>query len=168
MEWDRLTRTHFWPETIAFLRLMSKLIPGKVIVNIGGYWESSTISLLFDRPDLFAFSIDPEVCQDGLDNLKHFGMQNRIVRILGKSQEIDWRFSIGAVYIDGDHSYEACKADAEKYIPWVEKGGLIFFHDYGTPHTPGVVRAVDELMEGFEYLGKDLPTDKGVLVVYRK
>lgn len=173
MEWDRLTRTHFWSETITFLREMSKLIPGEVIVNIGGYWESSTISLLYDRPDLFAFSIDPEVCQDGLDNLKHFGMTNRVVRILGKSQEIDWRWPIGAVYIDGDHSEMACRQDTERWVPWVMDGGLIFFHDYGTPHTPGVVKVVDELMGDYEFLGFDkdptlAPGKRGVLVAYRK
>ena len=168
MEWDRLTRTHFWPETITFLREMSKGIPPGILVNIGGYWESSTISLLIDRPDLFAFSIDPDICQDGLDNLKHFGIADRVVRVLGKSQDIDWRWPISAVYIDGDHSYGACKVDIERWVPWVVDGGLIFFHDYGTPHTPGVVQAVDEAMGDFEYLGKDLDTPKGVLVAYRK
>jgi len=173
MEWDRLTRTHFWYETIDFLREMSKIIPTGIVVNIGGYWESSTISLLIDRSDLFAFSIDPEVCQEGLDNLRQFGMSNRVVRILGKSQEIDWRWPISAVYIDGDHSYEACRADTELWVPWVAEGGLIFYHDYGTPHTPGVVRAVDELMGDFEFLGFDKdpslePGRRGVLIAYRK
>jgi predicted O-methyltransferase YrrM len=169
MEWDRLTRTHFWPETITFLREKSRLLPeNAVVVNIGAYWESSTICLLIDRPDAFAFSIDPEICETGLDNLRHFGLSGRVVRVLGKSQDIAWRLPIDAVYIDGDHSYEACKADIENWVPWVKKGGLIFFHDYGTPHTPGVVRAVDEMMGDFEYLGKDLDTPKGVLVAYRK
>jgi predicted O-methyltransferase YrrM len=148
---------------------MSQLLPENgVIVNIGAYWESSTISLLMDRPDLYAFSIDPEVCQDGLDNLKHFNMKDRVVRVLGRSQDIDWPFEIDAVYIDGDHTYEGCKGDRDRWVPKVKKGGIVFFHDYGTPHTPGVVRVVDETMGGFEYLGKDLDTDKGVLVAYRK
>mgnify|MGYP001496174671 FL=1 len=169
MNWDRLTRTHFWPETIAFLRRWSKDIPEDgVVINIGAYWESSTISLLYDRPDLFAFSIDPEICQEGLDNLKHFGLSHRVVRVLGKSQNIAWRWPTAAVYIDGDHSYEGCKEDILRWVPWVTEGGLIFFHDYGTPHTPGVVRAVDELMQDYEYLGKDLDMPKGVLVAYRK
>lgn len=171
MEWDRLTRTHFWPESIAFLRRMSKLLPPKpVLVNIGGYWESSTISLMYDRPDMFAFSIDPEECETGIGNVRYFGMAHRFVRILGESQTvgIHWPFEIDAVYIDGDHSYEACKSDIELWVPKVKRGGLVFFHDYGTPHTPGVVRAVDEAMGDFEYLGKDLDTPKGVLVAYRK
>ena len=31
--------------------------------------------------------------------------------------------------IDGDHSYEGCKADYEKYEPHVKDGGLIILHD---------------------------------------
>ena len=125
---------------------------------------------MYDRPDAFAFSIDPEVCDVGIGNILYFGMIKRFVRVLGKSQDVGlhWRYEIDAAYIDGDHSYEACARDIELWVPWVKEGGLIFFHDYGTPHTPGVVRAVDETMGGFEYLGKDLDTPKGVLVAYRK
>lgn len=167
---NRLTRTHFWPETIAFLRSLSKVLPeDAVLVNIGAYWESSTISILMDRPDVFAFSIDPEACETGLENVRHFGMEDRVVRILGKSQDIDWRFSIDALYVDGDHCYRACRADIENWTPWVKDGGLVFFHDHGTEHAPGVVKAVAEAMGDFEYIGRDRPVeDRGVLVAYRK
>jgi len=169
MDCDRLTRTHFWPETIEFLRRLSQLLPKNgVVINIGAYWESSTISLLMDRPDLFAFSIDPEICEEGLENLKRFKMEDRVIRVLAKSQEIDWPFEVDAVYIDGDHSYEACRSDYDLWAPRLKKGGLLFFHDYGTPHTPGVVKAVDEIRDKYQYLGKDLDIDKGVLVAFRK
>jgi predicted O-methyltransferase YrrM len=171
MEWDRLTRTHFWPETIDFLRKLSLTLPkDSVLVNIGAYWESSTISILYDRPDLYAFSIDPEVCEDGLDNLKHFGLQDRVVRVLGRSQDVGryWRFPIGMAYIDGDHSYIATITDGRLWIPHVVPGGLVAFHDYGTKHTPGVVQAVDELMGDYECLGFDREPERGgVLKVYR-
>lgn len=164
---DRLTRTHFWPETIEFLRNLP--VPDGVVVNIGAYWESSTISILLDKPDLFAFSIDPEVCETGLDNLKHFGMTDRVVRALGKSQDVGvhWRWPISMVYIDGDHSYKATRDDIAIWVPLVIDGGIIAFHDYGTKHTPGVVRAVDEAMGDYECLGFDREPD-GVLKVFRK
>jgi len=171
-EWDRLTRTHFWPETIAFLRRLSvSLPPGAVLVNIGAYWESSTISILWDRPDMFAFSIDVEVCQIGLDNLAHFDMSNRVVRVLGRSQDVGrhWRFPVDMLYIDGDHGEDACREDVRLWLPWLKEGGIVAFHDYGTKHTPGVVVVVDETMgDGFEYLGKDVDEPKGVLVAYAK
>jgi len=172
MEWDRLTRTHFWPETIEVLRGLSQILPpNAVLVNIGAYWESSTISILYDRPDMFAFSIDIEKCEVGLENLNHFGMAGRVVRVLGRSRDVGrhWKWPIDMVYIDGDHSYSATRADIQTWVPWVKDGGLIAFHDYGTPHTPGVKRAVDEMMWEHECLGLDRPAeDKGVLLVYRK
>lgn len=33
------------------------------------------------------------------------------------------------LFIDGDHSYEGVKKDAEMYAPLVKKGGIIAFHD---------------------------------------
>ena len=37
------------------------------------------------------------------------------------------------VYIDGDHSYEGVKADWDNYMPMVNKGGIIAFHDILPP-----------------------------------
>lgn len=51
------------------------------------------------------------------------------------------------VLIDGDHRYEACKADIEAWMPKVKPGGWIAGHDY-TDKFPGVVRAVDEAFNG--------------------
>jgi len=170
-QWDRLARTHFWPETIAFLRRLSKTLPQGMVVNIGAYWDSSTISILYDRPDLFAFSIDVERCERGLENLEHFGVADRAFRIIGNSQDVGchWKWPIAMVYIDGDHSYEACLADINLWVPHVVHGGLIAIHDYGTSHTPGVVQATDEMMGGFEDLGFDRPPEQqGVLRVFRK
>lgn len=171
VEWDRLTRTHFWPESIEFLRWLSKLLPpDAVLVNIGAYWESSTISILYDRPDIYAFSIDVEVCEVGLDNLAHFGMTDRVVRVLGKSKDVGrhWRWPVDMLYIDGDHSYTACRVDVDVWLPWLKSGGLVAFHDYGTEHTPGVRKVVHETMHNFQYLGKDIDEPKGVLVAYAK
>jgi predicted O-methyltransferase YrrM len=39
------------------------------------------------------------------------------------------RKKIDLLFIDGDHTYEGVKADFEKYLPLVKKGGLIAFHD---------------------------------------
>lgn len=170
-DWDRLTRTHFWPQSIAFLRWLSATLPpDAVLVNIGAYMESSTISVLHDRPDMYAFSIDTEACQVGLDNLAHFGVADRVVRVLGKSQDVGrhWRWPVDMLYIDGDHSYEACRADVDVWLPWLKSGGIVAFHDYGTRHTPGVVRVVHETMGDLKYLGKDLNDPKGVLVAYAK
>lgn len=51
------------------------------------------------------------------------------------------------VLIDGDHRYEACKADIEAWLPKVKPGGWIAGHDY-VDRFPGVVQAVDEAFGG--------------------
>jgi predicted O-methyltransferase YrrM len=45
------------------------------------------------------------------------------------------------LFIDGDHSYEGCKADWDNYSPMVRAGGLIGFHDVGNEleQNPGKV-----------------------------
>lgn len=54
------------------------------------------------------------------------------------------------VYIDGDHSYEACLADLEAYFPKVKRSGILSGHDYLNGSLPqgefGVKRAVGEFV----------------------
>lgn len=62
------------------------------------------------------------------------------------------------VFIDADHSYEACKGDIEAWLPNIKPGGIIALHDYKKHEVndpdihpkpwPGVDQAVDELLTG--------------------
>ena len=165
-----LRRTHFSSKTVDTLQKVSKLLPKDAIfVNIGAYMESSTACILYGRPDIVAYSIDIEMCQNGLDNLEKLGLS--AVRLLGTSQDHGkkWDSEIDMVYIDGDHSYESVKEDIELWVPWVKKNGFIAFHDYGTPHTPGVVKAVDEFVEeyGYPLFLRDGWDKEDVLRIYR-
>jgi len=58
------------------------------------------------------------------------------------------------VYIDAEHTYDACKADLHAWYPLIRPGGVISGHDYGG--FPGVTRAVDEF---FAERGLELHTD---------
>lgn len=52
---------------------------------------------------------------------------------------------INVLFIDGDHSYEGCKADINAWYPHMAKDGVMLFHDHdGT--SPGVVKAVAEFV----------------------
>lgn len=53
---------------------------------------------------------------------------------------LDW------VYIDGDHTYEAVKADLEAFRSIIRPGGMIAGDDYGVEGwwSNGVTKAVDE------------------------
>ena len=53
------------------------------------------------------------------------------------------RGTIDFIFIDGDHSYDACKADIAAWSPFVKRGGVIAFHDFGS-RADGVTRAIFE------------------------
>jgi predicted O-methyltransferase YrrM len=53
------------------------------------------------------------------------------------------RGSIDLIFIDGDHSYEACKADIAAWAPYARRGGVMAFHDFGS-RAEGVTRAIFE------------------------
>ena len=41
------------------------------------------------------------------------------------------------LFIDGDHSYEAVRLDAELWLPKLVEGGIVMFHDVGTTGYSG-------------------------------
>ena len=51
--------------------------------------------------------------------------------------------AIDFIFIDGDHSYDACRADIAAWTPFVKRGGVIAFHDFGS-RADGVTRAIFE------------------------
>jgi predicted O-methyltransferase YrrM len=56
------------------------------------------------------------------------------------------RGTIDLIFIDGDHSYEACKADIAAWAPLVKRGGVIAFHDFGS-RASGVTQAIFEAIK---------------------
>jgi len=58
--------------------------------------------------------------------------------------------SVDFVFIDGDHSYEGCSTDIRCWWPKVKPGGLLSGHDYRDEFGFGVVRAVQEFLNGRE------------------
>lgn len=54
--------------------------------------------------------------------------------------------SLDAVYIDGDHSEEAVRADIRAWLPKIKPGGWIGGHDYRADCNMPVIRAVDALL----------------------
>lgn len=50
------------------------------------------------------------------------------------------------IFIDGDHSYEACRADIAAWTPFLRPGGVIAFHDFGS-RASGVTQAIFEAVK---------------------
>ncbi len=53
------------------------------------------------------------------------------------------RGAVDFIFIDGDHSYQACCADIEAWAPFVKRGGVMAFHDFGS-RAHGVSQAIFE------------------------
>lgn len=51
--------------------------------------------------------------------------------------------TVDYVFIDGEHTYEAVKADIEAWLPKLSNIGIIAGHDYDS-NWPGVIKAVHE------------------------
>lgn len=68
---------------------------------------------------------------------------HNVIQVLGDSSAVPWELPINALFIDGGHAYEACKADWERYAPFLTTGGVAFLHDYHRADF-GVRRVVEE------------------------
>jgi len=58
--------------------------------------------------------------------------------------------SIDFVFIDADHTYEGVKNDILRWAPKIREGGMLLGHDANNPPFPGVNKALDELLPGWE------------------
>jgi 23S rRNA U2552 (ribose-2'-O)-methylase RlmE/FtsJ len=71
------------------------------------------------------------------------------VFIHGDSTKVAFAGEIDVLFIDGDHSYEGCKADIDAWYPNMAEGGVMLFHDCDES-SPGVVKAVKEFVEKYD------------------
>lgn len=55
------------------------------------------------------------------------------------------------IYIDACHLYGCVKADLEMFLPKLKSGGLMCGHDYFNYSNFGVIEAVDEFCEKFNF-----------------
>ncbi len=83
-----------------------------------------------------------------------------------EDEYFDW------VYIDGNHLYEAVKADLEYYLPKVKRGGFLMGDDYDVKGWwgDGLNRAVDEFRAASEKSGacKTVRFRRGQFIFQRK
>lgn len=124
------------------------------IINIGAERGVSTLAMLEERPNAVIYSIDTDPCESEIENAKKAGLDTtRIIRLLGRSQEIGMRWSLPVdfIWVDGDHRYEGVKEDILAWAGYIVPGGIMAFHDCfdddPPTHNPsGAGQAVRELM----------------------
>ncbi len=103
------------------------------------------------------------------DNFARLGFTSRSEPVVSDSLAAartleNKRGTIDFIFIDGDHSYEACKADIEAWTPLVKKGGVIAFHDFGS-RADGVTRAIFEAVKSGRFV--EIVGVAGTIIAFR-
>jgi predicted O-methyltransferase YrrM len=128
----------------------------KRVFEVGSYQGVSTEfwALHCER----VMSVDPSPNLDVRRRLlARVGHYPNVTLIEGRSPWVPADFNFDLVYLDGDHSYEAVRAELETYTPLLDRGCWIGGHDYTDTPAPGdgVKRAVDEKFGAAQYSFSD-------------
>ena len=131
-----------------------------VILEIGSWkgrsatWLASGARLAGQR----VYAIDPhrgsredpaaDTLTAFLDNLARNGLADIVEPMVMTSEEAAARIAgpIELLFIDGDHSYEAVRRDAELWLPRLMDGGTVMFHDVATAAYTGPRRIVRRMV----------------------
>lgn len=138
-------------------RKLAELADGKRALEIGTYEGRSAVCMAQTAASLHC--IDPldgratkghggDTSEALQANLKRYRLNN--VRVhAGTTAEIAPGLPprcFDLIFIDGDHSSAAIEVDIRHALRLLAPGGLLAFHDYGSPADPCVKAAVDPLV----------------------
>jgi predicted O-methyltransferase YrrM len=148
---------------------MQKRFDRPNIVNIGVFRCASMYCLRAGAPRADLLGVDIKPCDVPIEP----GLRAEF--IVGDSAVVHAQYGkpIHLLFIDGDHRYEAVKADLERWGAKVAPGGLVVMHDYGAqpkhllldPELGGVRRAAMEWHQSDRWDRLQAP---GSLAAYRK
>lgn len=119
---------------------VEKLKPGQVYLEIGvDKGKSLSVARMVAKEGVEVWGVD----------LREDPKVEGTSFIRGDSKDVaklNWEKKIDVLFIDGDHSYEGCKADIDSWYPHMAEHGVMLFHDCDET-SPGVVRAVHEFVD---------------------
>ena len=86
------------------------------------------IAKIFDG---IVYSLDGTPRPEAENNLKQYGVSNRVKLINDWSPWVNFDFSwdLDILYIDGDHKYVSALVDYHVFNYFLKKGGYVVFHD---------------------------------------
>ncbi len=124
----------------------------KDVLEIGTFHGYTSICMALALPDdgkVWTVDVRPRrIDLYARKEIERLGLQGKIEFIIGKSQDIEWNKPIDFLYIDGDHSYDAVKADYQRFGPLVNDDGIIVFHDSSeTAQHRNVRNMIEDIVE---------------------
>jgi predicted O-methyltransferase YrrM len=131
-----------------------------VVVEIGSWQGRSTIWLASGArlAGQRVFAIDPHessredpaarTYERFLDNLGGAGLLEAVTPLVMRSTEAVASVTapVHVLFVDGDHSIEAARVDAETWLPRMAHSGVVMFHDVATSGYAGPRRAFQRLV----------------------
>lgn len=143
----------------AYLFKLARSLPGASLLEIGRFDGGSTIlfaTALTSGSKLTSIDIAPRDDKYLADCLKTLGLSDRVDLVIGDANEVEAdQGSFDLIFIDGDHSYNACKSDFEHWSDAVKIGGHLLFHDCDESE-PGVQKVVAEIESQHSLLFKKI------------
>lgn len=152
---DKIPSSVYFPETDMWCRRLGELPGNPIIVDFGTGHGRSASALALACPQATVYTFDPGLpyindgCspeqyeQETRDFIAATGATN-VIFTRESSLEKEWDTPIDVLNDDSDHTYPTTKSEIERWVPFVKKDGLVFFHDYDHPRCPGVRQAIDE------------------------
>ncbi len=159
--WTKTIFTHMTlEERLLLYSLGLKQSPGAVLLEVGSYLGASATFLA-----AAAVEMGGDTKVHCVDTWKNEGMTEGIRDTWNEFQKNTQRYSsvivthqgfsveiaktfgepIDLLFLDGDHSYEGCRADVLAWLPHLRPGGVLVMHDFGW--AEGVQRVVRELVD---------------------
>ena len=142
------------------------------VVEIGSYRGKSTVALALGSKaghQVPVFAVDPHEDYEGLPGPNgepgyQFGAEDRrqffqnilncdcwdcvrLVNLPSTQAAASWVRPIDVLFIDGNHRYEAVKADCDAWLPHLVSGGQVVFHD-ALSHLPPYQVAQELIRDG--------------------
>jgi predicted O-methyltransferase YrrM len=130
------------------------------IVEIGS-WKGRSTTWLASGARLArrrVYAVDPhchsreypeaDTLDEFLGNLARNGLTDAVEPLVMTSEEAAARITgpVELLFIDGDHSYDAVRRDAELWLPRLIEGGTVMFHDVATAAYDGPRHIVREMV----------------------
>ena len=133
-----------------FVPEVQKLNAGEIYLEIGtDKGKSLSIARMVIKPNINMYAVDINFT----DELRGYLKDNPEIEFLWMSSTTAaqvWKErkmpQIYLLFIDGDHSYQAVRADLLAWEPYLTPGATILFHDCDES-SPGVVQAVAEYVD---------------------
>ena len=144
----------------ALFRAAAETTGRGAIVEIGS-WKGRSTTWLASGARLAGrrvYAIDPhcrsrenpsaQTLDEFLGNLARNGLADIVEPLVMTSEAAAAHIEgpVELLFIDGDHSYEAVRRDAELWLPRLIEGGTVMFHDVATAAYSGPRRIVREMV----------------------